>query len=207
MNSAPELMNRQEMQSSIRNLVLTLLLAAAPLRPDVVDASGPNGDGFARKAWTIDEGLPQNTITALVQTRDDYLWLGTFGGLARFDGLRFKIFDVANTAELVSNRILSLHEDSQGKLWIGTTDGGVCAYADGVFTRYTEQDGAPGGDIWSIAEDLEGTVWVGGGGLASYRDGEFETRRPVAAVNVSVTDIFVDGEKVWFATSHGLPRP
>ena len=77
-------------------------------------------DRYDWRAWTTQDGLPQNSITSIVQTRDGYIWLGTFGGLARFDGVRFKIFDISNTDALSTNRILSLLEDSDGNLWIGT---------------------------------------------------------------------------------------
>ena len=62
--------------------------------------------------WTTDQGLPQNRISCLKQTRDGYLWLGTWFGLARFDGVRFTVFDKFNTPELVSDAINAVAEDS-----------------------------------------------------------------------------------------------
>ena len=58
-------------------------------------------------SWTTEDGLPQNSVNAILQTRDGYLWLGTFGGLTRFDGVKFTIFNTGNTPGLKSNRILS----------------------------------------------------------------------------------------------------
>ncbi len=78
---------------------------------------------YLEKRWTTEDGLPQNSVNAIVQTRDGYLWLGTFGGLARFDGVKFTIFNSSNTPGLRSNRILSLFEDRAGRLWIGTEGG------------------------------------------------------------------------------------
>jgi len=60
-------------------------------------------------SWTSEDGLPQNTVTAVVQTADGYLWLGTEEGLARFDGVSFTIFDLSNTPEIKNNVIASLH--------------------------------------------------------------------------------------------------
>src|SRR5690242_301489 len=54
------------------------------------------------EAGATENGLPQNTITAVVQTQDGYLWVGTYSGLARFDGLRFTVFDENNTPGLAS---------------------------------------------------------------------------------------------------------
>lgn len=67
-------------------------------------------------SWTTLNGLPQNSVQAIVQTRDGYLWLGTQERLVRFDGVRFRVFDVRNTPELKSHYILSLLEDHQGNL-------------------------------------------------------------------------------------------
>ena len=87
--------------------------------------------------WTTDNGLPQNTIRAIVQTRDGYLWLTTFDGLARFDGVRFTIFDRSNTPAITNNRFTALHEDRDGTLWAVADQGEVVAYRDGVFRSYT----------------------------------------------------------------------
>src|SRR6516165_8933378 len=75
--------------------------------------------------WTAESGLPQNTVRDVLQTRDGYLWVATLDGLARFDGVRFTVFNKANSPGLSSNRILALYEDRQGDLWIGLDDGGL----------------------------------------------------------------------------------
>jgi len=64
--------------------------------------------------WTTDDGLPQNSVNALVQTRDGYLWIGTFGGLARLDGVKFTVFNTVNAPALKSLRITALYEDRTG---------------------------------------------------------------------------------------------
>lgn len=80
----------------------------------------------------IDQGLPQASVNALLQGRDGYLWIGTYGGLVRFDGNAFKTF-LAKPGGLTSNRILSLHEDRRGRLWIGTEGAGIALYESGRF--------------------------------------------------------------------------
>src|SRR5450759_4347668 len=77
------------------------------------------------RSWQVEQGLPQNKVTAVVQTRDGYLWVGAYNGLARFDGVRFTVFDEHNTPELHSSRITSLFETTNGTLWIGTESGDV----------------------------------------------------------------------------------
>src|SRR4051812_30053303 len=92
--------------------------------------------------WTTDHGLPQNGILSLAQTRDGYLWIGTAGGLARFDGIRFVLFNRSNTPEMQSEIIQALTEDSDGALWIATADG-LLVYRNHHFTRFGTSDGLP----------------------------------------------------------------
>src|SRR6184192_3296033 len=81
---------------------------------------------YALDSWQ--DELPQNTINAIAQTPDGYIWLGTYEGLVRFDGVQFTIFDKRNTNELKSNAIFSLFEDREKNLWIGTLSGGLNRY-------------------------------------------------------------------------------
>src|SRR5205085_579944 len=75
--------------------------------------------------WTADNGLPQNSVRDIVQTRDGYLWVTTFDGLVRFDGVRFTVFNKSNSPGLPSNRFSSLFEDRQGDLWAALENGEV----------------------------------------------------------------------------------
>ncbi len=102
---------------------------------------------YIHDSWEGKDGLPQNSVQAICQTRDGYLWLGTYEGLARFDGFTFKVYDRNNTPELLSNRIMSLTEDHEGHLWIGTYGGGLTEMIPGAFgahdsfRTYTRGDG------------------------------------------------------------------
>ncbi|HZD46018.1 MAG TPA: two-component regulator propeller domain-containing protein, partial [Acidobacteriaceae bacterium] len=78
---------------------------------------------YGQQLWQTDNGLPQNTVHAICQTRDGYLWLATDGGLVRFDGIDFTLFDRRSTPELRSNLIGTLTETSDGTLWAATADG------------------------------------------------------------------------------------
>lgn len=100
-------------------------------------------------------------MTAIAQTRDDYLWLGTLGGLVRFDGVKFTTFDTSNTPNLKSNRIRSLYADAAGDLWIGTEHGGLSEYHDGVFRHFSQSDGLPSDVAISLAGDKKSELFVG----------------------------------------------
>jgi ligand-binding sensor domain-containing protein len=73
--------------------------------------------------WQIPEGLPQSSAQALARTPDGYLWVGTQEGLARFDGVRFTVFDGSNEAAIPNKHISVLLADRSGRLWIGTRSG------------------------------------------------------------------------------------
>lgn len=128
---------------------------------------------YLHHVWTTESGLPQNDVT-LIQTRDGYLWLGTHGGLARFDGVRFTVFDAGNTAGLRSNRILALCEDAAGDLWVGTQNGGLARYSQGSFTAYTTRDGLPDDNVFDLLADGRGDLWASTPkGLARLSGGRF----------------------------------
>lgn len=121
----------------------------------------------------MEEGLPHNTVVALAQTRDGYLWVGTTDGLARFDGVQFKRFGLADG--LPSPCMRALLEDRSGALWIGTTNG-LCRYSEGRFTSWTARDGLAGNMVLSLAEDGEGAIWVATTtGLGRWHKGRLET--------------------------------
>ncbi len=109
--------------------------------------------------WTTANGLPQNTVTGVVQTPDGYLWVSTFDGLARFDGVRFTIFDKGNTKGIVNNRFARLFVGRDGVVYAYTEDYVVTVYRDGKFVSYTNFATA-GEPIGAIASDAQGTTIV-----------------------------------------------
>jgi signal transduction histidine kinase/ligand-binding sensor domain-containing protein len=110
--------------------------------------------------WQTEDGLPYNSVTAVVQTRDGYLWLGTYNGLVRFDGIRFMVFDPGNTPEMNSGRVTSLFEDRDERLWIGHETGELTSYYRGRFTHVALGGAWPGGEVADINTDPEGDVWL-----------------------------------------------
>jgi signal transduction histidine kinase/ligand-binding sensor domain-containing protein len=119
--------------------------------------------------WTQEQGLPQNTIGAIAQTADGYLWLGTDEGLARFDGYEFVVFS-RDTGKLPSNSILALVAGPDGALWIGTPSG-LTEYRNRTFRTYTQKEGLPGNSVSSLFVDHAGILWIVAGGNLSRFDG------------------------------------
>jgi len=125
-------------------------------------------------SWTTENGLPANSIWAIRQTRDGYLWMTTSSGMVRFDGVRFREFNRENTPGLNAGRFsaYTLLEDRQGCLWAGTESDGAVRYCHGAFRTFTTNDGLPRNRVVRIDEDEEGTVWLYTDlGLAKWKDG------------------------------------
>ncbi|MBE7498233.1 MAG: PAS domain S-box protein [Verrucomicrobiaceae bacterium] len=135
---------------------------------------GAAEDGsFIVKSWTSADGLPQNTVTAIAQTQDGYLWLGTHAGLARFDGVRFVHFGLAEG--LKGLHIRSLVDDGEGGLWIATMGGGLSHLHDGVITTQTTVDGLVTNDLLCLARDGADGLWIGTAqGLQHLENNEFK---------------------------------
>ncbi|MCO6510604.1 MAG: hypothetical protein J5I65_07400 [Aridibacter famidurans] len=158
-----------------------------------VDPIRHAGSKFLITKWTTEHGLPQNTVTAMTQTRDGYIWLGTFGGLVRFDGVTFTVFDPANTPGFTSPRVLCLFEDSKNRLWIGTESGDVFVISREGIKKLGSPLELKRGVVWGIDEDSGGNLLIASTtGLELFRlDGNDPERPDLAKVlsNDSATGI------------------
>src|SRR5271170_970759 len=104
-------------------------------------AAVASAEEYSHRVYRTEDGLPQNRIQAITQTPEGYLWVGTSEGLARFDGVRFLIFDRSNTPAISDDSIISLEAVPDGSLWIGTEGGGLLRYARGAFEKFGENAG------------------------------------------------------------------
>src|SRR4029453_16666038 len=91
----------------------------------IVGLASPARAQYRFEPWTADTGLPQNIITGLHQSPEGYLWIATLDGLARFDGVRFTVYNKSNTPGIEANRFVCLYADRRGDLWLGTESGSV----------------------------------------------------------------------------------
>lgn len=148
-------------------------------------ASGSAGDGicfatsktverldssYVVEGWQTREGLPHNSIGSLVRTPEGYLWLATQVGLARFDGVRFALFDTGNTEAIRRKHIQALCVGRDGSLWIGTVGGGVVRWSlsDG-FVRFAPKGLPANLVVEAVYEDKDGVLWIGSQGNGLYR--------------------------------------
>jgi ligand-binding sensor domain-containing protein/signal transduction histidine kinase len=145
--------------------------------PAAAGTADPSDSPFLVDVWTSKEGLPENAVISVIQTRDGYLWLGTLNGLVRFDGNRFTIFNQNNTPGLNSDRIVYLFEDSHTNLWIGTDAGGVALVQNGEIKNFDLGRSGHEGRIVYAYEDSDGCDWfyTADGHTSRYQNGRMQT--------------------------------
>ncbi|HKX29313.1 MAG TPA: two-component regulator propeller domain-containing protein, partial [Blastocatellia bacterium] len=157
-------------------------------------------------AWQQPQGLPQNSVYAVLQTRDGYLWMGTKGGISRFDGVRFTTFDDARQHELPDNEIWALAEGADSSLWIGSYGGGLTQFKDGLFTTYTARDGLAQDFVAELCIGREGEIWIGtDAGLSRFKDGRFTnyTTRD-GLIHNTIRSLYLDRDQsLWIGTQGG----
>src|SRR5208283_1253346 len=178
-------------KSSLCRFALVFALAAG-------FSSARAAPNYFTRTWQVEQGLPQNKVTAVVQTHDGYLWVGTYNGLARFDGVHFTVFDDNNPPELRSSRVTSLFEAADGTLWIGTESGDVSQYKDGRFASVPLRANWNDGKIYAITADDAGDVWLmnAAGALVRGRDGQVLTPSVGVITNVVALARSANGQ-IW----------
>lgn len=149
---------------AIRLLLISLLVI-----PGITLAGAPPQGGldpardiaqYAHRAWTKRDGLPQNTVEAIAQTPDGYLWFGTVEGLVRFDGTSFRVFNVRNTPQLTMNYISSLCVTRDSSMYVGTYAGTLVRWYRGAFRRVPPPRRGEHMMVRRIYEDRHGEIWV-----------------------------------------------
>ena len=168
----------------------------------------------------VGDGLPSNEVYTVRQGRDGFIWIGTRDGLARYDGVDFRVWqhDPDDADSLPSNDVSALLIDRHGRVWCGGEASGLNALTDaGGFRRYRHDKDDPASlgsdDVFAIAEDAAGTIWVGTylGGLNRLReDGSFERfehdiEDPTSLRSTSVVSLAGDATgRLWIGTDNGL---
>ncbi len=166
---------------TVRRSVAAFALAALLLLAVARDA-GAGGEAFTVRAWTPDEGLPTSTVIDFARTSDGYFWVATTGGLARFDGLRFRVFGVADG--LPSNRFSGLLAARDGSLWATTDDGWICHWDGARFTSHATHLRLGRA---SMVEERDGGIVGASTGLAwRFREGRLTTAPEAIAMSSTI---------------------
>ena len=116
---------------------------------------------YVERTWQMQDGLPEQTVQAFAQTKNRYLWIGTTGGLLRFDGARLVLYGRDNTPAFTENNVFSLTVARDDTLWIATEGGGLIRYRDGVFRSFSAKDGLLNDFVRAVYQDSKGQIWIG----------------------------------------------
>jgi signal transduction histidine kinase/ligand-binding sensor domain-containing protein/DNA-binding response OmpR family regulator len=189
----------------MRRLLLTLTIAISTpawgLDPKVAITQ------YGHEVWTTANGLPHNSVRAIAQTPDGYLWVATLNGLARFDGVGFTVFTSANAPGLATDRLTALAAGGDGALWIGTTGEGVIRYRDGKFQQVAASE-LPDRNVRALYADRAGVVWIGTErGLSRYEGGKVDIVFRSGNRESGVHCLFeYPAGTLWVGTNSGLKK-
>lgn len=195
------------MQPKCLSIFLVLMLCL----PEILLADKPEllPQDLALKVWTKQQGLPDDAVTAILQTRDGYLWIGTLGGLVRFDGMKFVPVTPVPFATKEALRVIALCEDTAGRLWVGTQGQGLFCTTDDALKPYGTPFGKLDDTINSIAADNAGNLLLGtpSGLIVLEKDRllRFTTKEGLANDFVSNVHIARSGT-IWITTRGGMCR-
>lgn len=166
----------QDAGVACREWMLLWLLLPCSFSQDVLAAAEERIPPYTIRLWQTDDGLPQNSVFALAQTPDGYLWVGTREGLTRFDGLRFTPVEDSGSPGLKDSWITALCATRDGSLWIATDNNGLARLKAGVFSYLTQADGLPSNQARCLLEGAEGSLWIGTeGGLTRLHNRQLRT--------------------------------
>ncbi len=139
--------------STFRILALAILIAIA-------FAESLSAQQYNFRTYSLEDGLPQSEVSALIQDDAGNIWLGTNGGgLCRFNGKEFEVF--TKKQGLLDNLIRGLHQDKFGNIWIASSTG-VSKYDGSEFVNYTYEEGVANGHYFGLDSDKDGKVWLYG---------------------------------------------
>jgi ligand-binding sensor domain-containing protein len=193
--------------SSSLNLVLrySLLWTLCGLATFTATGHTQESINVGHQSWSTENGLPQNSVHGIFQSRDGYIWIATEGGVARFNGVDFTIFNHDTTPSFTSDDICCFAQDRAGSLWIGTADG-LLQYSAGTFRRYSASDGLAAGGITSLAVAADGTLLIlTGAGISSFDKNHFSALRlPDSALPTAM--VSADDGSVWIASTSKIFR-
>ena len=181
--------------------IAALCLAAGTAVP--ADGQAP---GMAFANWGTEQGLPSNIALDIAQTPDGYLWLASYEGILRFDGVAFRLFTETDIPGLGRASFWRVDVDSAGALWAASERDGVVRYAGGRWTLFGTRQGLKSDRVTALLPDTGGVLWVGSrGGVSRIRDGRAEPLpAPAWMEDLTVSDLARDTEgTLWIGTTAG----
>ena len=162
-------------------------------------------DRWVRRVWTTRDGLPQDTVYALAQAADGCLWIGSEGGVARFDGAAFTAFRRGTTPGLASDSVTALAAAPDGSVWAGTFGGGLSWQRRGRFARIS---GLAADRVWSLHRENGGRLWIvsADGEVSCLEDGRPPAQALIDGLPGGRATAIAGSERdvLWIGTHGGL---
>lgn len=155
-------------------------------------------NNLGHQSWSTENGLPQNSVHQVFQSSDGYIWIATEDGIARFDGIDFKVFNHENTAAFTSSDTCCIAEDAHRSLWIGTSDG-LIQYAKGTFRHYPLAD-----VVLSLSTDDNGDLVILTGNSLLRFDGKEFSPLPLPSSATSTAIAKAADGSLWVASTAGI---
>ena len=165
-------------------------------------------DNYVYQSWNSFGTLNGTTITDILQTSDGYINIGTYEGLARFDGIHFTTHKRGDDNDLTFVSVRAIMEDSHGGLWLGSNDEGVQYISPEGKKTFSTQNGLPNNSIRCIAEDKKGNVWIGTAAGIVYITPEWHLFTPqfeagtISKGTLAISFCCDDQGRVWLITAN-----
>ena len=160
---------------------------------------------YLTRTWTVENGLPTNNVLAGTQTRDGYLWFGGFGGLVRFDGVSFQVFNSRTDSTISADGVYALQADAQNRLWVGTQGGGLLRHDKGQFYQLFEDSTLQVCNVFTMAPQGDSVMWLATSeGLLRYANDTLSLPEALAPIaDKRIRELFTDHHgHLWVGTSN-----
>lgn len=185
-----------------------LSLAFAFFGSGILFAQVSGINNYVSRSWTQVDGLPGNTVCDVIQSKDGFLYFGSYECLVKFDGYEFETLNKYTDDNLSFISARSIFEDADGQLWIGSNDEGLEIISKKNTARHlTVEDGLPNNSIRALAQDKKGNVWVGTAGGLVYVTKDFSIKKTVSISNVDLSHVIVSqlyndsSDRLWLITT------
>ena len=196
--------------------IFIVFLLISSLIFSVFSQSAANGNvdqsflnDFVHRTWTTADGLPGMTITALMQDKKGYIYIGTYDGLVRFDGIEFVNFSRNFDSKYDFVAVRSIFQDSKENIWVGHNDEGVSRIApSGEIIRFSTENGLPHNSVRAICEDYDGNIWLGTASGLCYLTSESQVIIPdglkeLGQETIQVSKLYCDtAGRIWISTAN-----
>lgn len=163
---------------------------------------------YVSRTWNAEDGIPVNSITDICQDKDGYIFFGTYSGLIRFDGVKFKTLSKITDKKYDFLSARSIMQDSRENFWVGSNDeGAFCLRKDGEIVKFSTENGLPNNSIRAFCEDANGYIWIGTASGIACVNPNYEIVQLPGFSNIPLDNLFIVSQlycdtagRIWIVT-------